>query len=140
MVWSPQWSRGASASRPLDHKLPHQVGLEQDKDLQDYEDYTRAEAEWFEAEDVVFFFDDRPVQGVSEKTLPRWTGPHRVMAVINPQQYQLQEERTGRMFIAHRSRLRKTLFERLAEEGRRRGGGQFCSALEGLWTRTWTLL
>ena len=35
--------------------------------------YTGAEAERFEAEDVVLFFDDRPVQEVSEKTLPRWT-------------------------------------------------------------------
>ena len=41
------------------------------------------------------------------------------MAVINPQQYQLQEERTGWIFIAQRSRLRKTSFERLAEDGRR---------------------
>ena len=41
------------------------------------------------------------------------------MAVINPQQYQLREERTGRIFLAHRSRLRKTSLEKLAEDGQR---------------------
>ena len=49
-----------------------------------------------------------------EKTLP---SPHRVMAVINPQQYQLWEERMGRIFVAHQSRLQKTSFERLVEDG-----------------------
>ena len=50
--------------------------------------YTRAEDKRFKAEDVIFFFDDYQVPGVSEKNIPRWTG-HRVLAVINPQQYQL---------------------------------------------------
>ena len=81
--------------------------------------YTGTEEGRFEAEDIVLFFDDRPVQGVSGKTLPRWTGPHRVMQMVNPQQYQLREERTGREFLAHRSRMRKTTLEKLVEDGRR---------------------
>ena len=81
--------------------------------------YTGAEEGRFKAEDIVLFFDDRPVQGVSRKMLPRWTGPHRVMQMVNPQQYQLREERTGRLFLAHRSRIRKMTLERLAEGGRR---------------------
>ena len=38
--------------------------------------------------------------------------------MMNPQQYQLREERTGRMFLAHRSRMRKTTLERLVEDRR----------------------
>ena len=41
--------------------------------------YTGTEEGRFEAEDIVLSFDNCPVQGVSGKTLPRWTGPHRVM-------------------------------------------------------------
>merc|ERR1711951_187228 len=81
--------------------------------------YTGTEEGRFEVEDVVLFFDDRPVQGVSGKTLPRWTGPHRVMQMMNPQQYRLKEVRSGREFLAHRSRMRKTTLEQLAEDGRR---------------------
>merc|ERR1711973_842496 len=51
--------------------------------------------------------------------LPRWTGPHRVVQMMNPQQYELEELRSGRKFLAHRSRMRKTTLEQLAEDERR---------------------
>ena len=35
------------------------------------------------------------------------------------QQYRLREERSGREFLAHRSRMRKTTIKQLAEDGRR---------------------
>ena len=39
--------------------------------------------------------------------------------MMNPQQYRLKEVRSGREFLAHRSRMRKTTLEQLAEDGRR---------------------
>merc|ERR1711951_347729 len=39
--------------------------------------------------------------------------------MVNPQQYRLRENRSGRKFLAHRSRMRKTTLEQLAEDGRR---------------------
>ena len=41
------------------------------------------------------------------------------MQMVNPQQYRLREERSGREVLAHRSRMRKTTIEQLAEDGRR---------------------
>merc|ERR1711973_854584 len=39
--------------------------------------------------------------------------------MMNPQQYELEELHSGRKFLAHRSRMRKTTLEQLAEDGRR---------------------
>ena len=62
------------------------------------------------------FFDNRAIPGVTGKAVPRWTGPHKVLNVVNAQQFNLCEEKTGRIFLAHRSRMRKTTREQLAED------------------------
>ena len=57
--------------------------------------YTGDEVGQFEIGNLILFFDDCAVPGVTGKLRPRWTGPHRVIRVENKQQYHLTEERTG---------------------------------------------
>ena len=57
--------------------------------------YTGDKSGRFEIGDLILFFDDRAIPGVTGKLRPRWTGPHRVIRVENHQQYHCEEERTG---------------------------------------------
>ena len=81
--------------------------------------YTGDEDGRFKIGNLILFFDDRAVPGVTGKLQPRWTGPHQVIRVENRQQYHVEEEKTGRIFMAHRSQMRRTSREQMAEDGRR---------------------
>ena len=81
--------------------------------------YTGGEDSRFEIGNLILFFDNQAVPGMTGKLRPQWTGPHQVIRVENKQQYHVEEERTGRVFMAHRSRMRKTSREQMAEDGRR---------------------
>ena len=79
--------------------------------------YTGGEEGRFKVDGVILFFDDRAIPGVTGKFHPKWMEPHWVLSMENPQQYHLTEEKTGRILLAHRSQMRKTMQEQMAEAG-----------------------
>ena len=101
-------------------KVQEAVKLQQEKNYHRLQKlYTGDEIGQFEIGNLILFFDDWAVPGVTGKLRPRWTGPHRVIRVENGKQYHVEEEKTGQVFMAHRSQMRRTSREQMAEDRRR---------------------